>query len=185
MLRMTGCSCSLSGCVEAPGTTEISPARQYRGATVLQIHHPERPEDLRSLRARVALEIFIQKKDEDVNTSLCRISQMSVNINSSLPVMIPSSFHQKRRNGPPHTLLSLQAPGELKSHRSALFCSLSPRWMQKQYSPQTLQPHTTLFYISARLMPGDKHPATEINASLRESEEKRGRKEVRRCLAEG
>lgn len=164
---------------------EISPARQYRGATVLQIHHTERPEDLRSLRPRVALEIFIQKKDEDVNASLCRRSQMSVNINSSLPVMIPSSFHQKRRNGLPHRLLCSQAPGELKSHRSALFCSLSPRWMQKQYSPQTPQPHTTLFYISARLMPGDKHPATEINASLRESEEKRGGKEVRRCLSEG
>lgn len=104
MLRMTGCSCSLTGPAEASGTMEIQPNQTIEtcnSITDTSSWPTWGPSPTTSPRGTGDTKIFIQKKDEDVTTSPYRISQMSVNINFSLPVMIPSSFHHKRRNAPP------------------------------------------------------------------------------------
>lgn len=104
MLRMTGCSCSLTGPAEASGTMEIHPNQtieMWNSITDTSSWPTPGPSPATSPRHSGDTKIFIQKKDEDVKTSPWRISQMSVNFNFSLPVMIPSSFQQKRRNAPP------------------------------------------------------------------------------------
>lgn len=88
------------------------PTTPQGGGTAVQIQQSTRPNPDLARRPSTHPLIdcpfgFSQKRDENVNTSVCsdiRLSQMSVNINFNLPVIICSSVPQKLRNHLPLAL---------------------------------------------------------------------------------
>lgn len=64
-----------------------------------------------------------------------RLLQMNANINFKFAVIIPSSVPQKLKNNLERRSVC-ECAGKLNSHPSALFCTLSQRKLQRQYSPQ-------------------------------------------------